>query len=109
MEDLDEDPAGRDEHERPELRVADDAERDLDAGRSHRCHDDLRTEAGGDVLVGGPERVRIGETERHPADVGLVLHAGRHRLHRDRPADLVRGGDRAVDARRRTHPVTGTP
>ena len=94
MQDLDQDTSCRHHDEWPELRVVDDAESDLNAGSGHRLTTTL------DPGERRPPRTpigarRLGEPQRHAADVGLVLHARRHRLHRDRPADLVRGGDRA--------------
>ena len=75
LQQLDQDPARRHQHERAERGVAHDAERDLDARRRHRGDHHPGAEPRGEVLVRGAERVGVGEPERHPAHVRLVLHA----------------------------------
>ena len=73
------------------MRVAHDAERHLDARRRHGGDHHLGTEPRGDVLVArhGASSASA-SVQRDPAHVRLVLDAGRGRLHRDRPPELVR-------------------
>ena len=83
-------PPAAHQHQRTELRVAHDPERDLDARRRHRRDRHLGTEPTFEIRVRVLERGRVVDAQPHAADVGLVLHPGRRRLHRDREPDAVR-------------------
>ena len=75
LEHLDEHAARPHQHQRPELRIAHDPERDLDPRRRHRGDRDLRTEPAFEIRVRVLERRRVVDAEPHAADVRLVLHA----------------------------------
>ena len=110
-EQLDQDAAGRDQHQRPELRVADDAERDLDAGRGHRPP---RSPAGR-----GARRGRRRRRGARPASVRARAPPRRRRTCAGCPAppSSARPGSRARrrrrPPRRRSSPratsIAGTP
>ena len=97
LQHLDEHPTRRREHERPELGIAHDAERDLDAPRRHPRDDDLRAEVSLEVLVRLLERGRVVDPEPHAPDVGLVLHARGRGLHRDGEPQSLGGRDRVLE------------
>jgi hypothetical protein len=89
VQDLHQDAARRDQHERAERRVAHDPERDLHARRRHRRHRDLRAEPVRQVPVRLPELLDLADPDPNPANVGLVQDAGHRRLDRDGIADPV--------------------
>ena len=108
MQHLDEHAARRDQHQRPELRVADDPRAPARPRPAPSRPRPPGTEPRGHVVVGA--RATSGRRPRSSdaADVGLVLDAGRRRLHHDRPSDPLGGRDRFVDARlQRRHATSG--
>jgi hypothetical protein len=110
----------RDHHDRPEARVLEAADRQLEAGGSRLLDEEAvgghaaRPQGAGDAAHGGQHLVRIAQAEPHPADVRLVEHAGRHDLQHERPGEraqcLARALERvrvvaaALDERTARHP-----
>ena len=91
VEDLGQDPAEPDEHGRPELRIAAQAEDELDARRRHRLD---QQPADGEPAAparleqrqgGAVDGIVAAQSERDPADVGLVDQPDGIELERHRP------------------------
>ena len=102
------DAAGAEQHHRPDLRVAPEADDRLAQAARHGLHQEAREprlrRRAGDALAHRrrfpPQRRRVGDAEAHAAELRLVGEVGREDLQRHRPGDLARRRPPASAARR---------
>ena len=95
-EQFDQNATGGDHNVRPELRIVDGADGDLDPLRHHALDQHGRAETARDAVVGGTDGSVVAKPEMHAAGFRLVRDVRRRRLQRDRVTQRLRCLDRGV-------------